>query len=302
MAGYAAAKKAAQSRGIKTTQVEARRAPLISVGLAVKAVLLIVVVGGLSWGVFTLFKPKPPRYLQFPATGQESARQFLTHISAGEDKEYDQAYGLIADAVRDPQMNDEIGHYRQMFHNMNRYLSNEFGANWIQNTQVAADPADPNVMIARVSLETLHIRVANQTPPDRKGAGPHYGILSIDEFNINDSSKMLQTSGLEGGLRMLGADGAIPQLDLIRGASGEPNNETPMQKKLRLLPVVGDPRTVSWKAIVQLWKIRTDPVVRARLEAIMNDGRYDPVIQKKAEEVLKEKTTEEDRVAAGVRE
>ncbi len=303
MPGYAAAKKAAQQRGIKTTSVETRRAPLVSTGTIIKAAILLLVLGGIAFAAYELLKPKPPRYLKFPATAENSSMQFLTHISKGEDKDYDQAYGMIADSVRNPKADDEIGDYRQVFHIMNLYLRNEFGNDWITKTQVAADPADPNLIIAHVSLETLHIRVANQTPTEhQKDWGSHYAILGIDEFDIADAAKFKSNEGLFGAMRMLGAGGSVGQLKEILGSSGEPNNEPLMQKKLRLLPVVENPHIATWKSVVLLWNARKDPVVRARLEQITTDARYDPEIQRKADEVLKDKTSEEDRIAAGVRE
>jgi hypothetical protein len=303
MAGYAAAKKAAQQRGIKTTSVEERRAPLVSAGTIVKAVLLVALLGGIAWLGLHFFGPKPPRYVKFPKTAEASVQEFLTHISKGEDKDYDQAYGLVADSARNPNANDDIGDYRQIFHIMNLYLTHEFGKDWITKTQLAADPADPSTIVAHVDLETLHVRTADQTPPAQVAKlGSHFGILGIDEFNVADAAGFKQTKGIEGILRMYGAEGSIRDLEVIRGASGEPNNETPMQKKLRLLPIVEDPRTVTWKSVVLFWRIRTDPVVRARMTQILNDGRYDPEIQRKADDLLKDKTSEEERVAAGVRE
>jgi hypothetical protein len=209
---------------------------------------------------------------------------------------------MIPDSARDPKANDEKGQYRQIFHIMNLYLSGEFGSNWIAQTQFAPDPANPNVIVAHVALETLHIQLADQTPAGKKESGPHFGVLGVDEFNVDDAGKFQQLKAIEGVVGGMAGQGAVANLELIRGASGSPRNETPMQKKVRLMPIVGNPHEATWKAVVNLWPIRTDPVVRNRLQLIVADGRYDVGVQEKANGVLKEKLNEEDFVAAGVQE
>ncbi len=301
MAGYAAAKKAALTRGIKTTAVE-RKASSLPVGSIVKAVILLLVVGGIAYGGYLLFKPKPPRYLQYPAAAQDSARKFMTYISAGTDLQYDQAYAMIPDSVRDPRADDERGQYHQIFHIMYLYLSGEFGDNWIAKTDVAPDPADPDVVIVHVGLETLHVRVADQTPADKKAIGPHFGVLGVDEFDVAEAGKFQQRKAIEGVVGGMAGQGAVNNLEKVLNSGGAPRNETPMQKKVRLLPVVGNPHEVSGQAVLNLWPIRKDPVVRNRLEQVVSDGRYDSQIQDVANEVLKDKVTEEELIAAGVPE
>jgi len=161
MAAFAAAKRAAQQRGIKEVEVEKPRFRInVSPGVVSLGVFLAILVVG---GVY-LFRPKPPRYLAFPGTANDAAQALLTHINGGTDPEYLKAYDLIADSARDPKASDEKGDYTQVFHVMNKYLSAEFGNDWITQTKFAADPADPNVVVAKVAMETLRIHVQQQTP------------------------------------------------------------------------------------------------------------------------------------------
>ena len=118
-------------------------------------------------------------------------QQFFTHIAAGTDDEYNKAYALIAPSMRNPKADDEAGDYRQLFNSVNKYLTGEFGDNWDQTAKYAPDPANPDLMIATVGLETLHVPVAQQTPPEIMGgneANAHYAIIGIQEFNIQEAS------------------------------------------------------------------------------------------------------------------
>jgi hypothetical protein len=93
--------------------------------------------------------------------------------------------------------------------------------------------------------------------------------------------------------------GAIDNLQTIIGAR-ESQRLTPMQRKVKLLPIVRDPRTTTRQVIIRLWPVRQDPVVRARLEAIGNDDRYAPVMKQTAKAVLTETVPEEELIAVGV--
>ena len=163
------------------------------------------------------------------------------------------------------------------------------------------DPADPATIEAHIGPETLHIHASLQTPPALlTDANHNYAILAVNEFDINDASKFQQAEGTKGAMRMLGAGGAIPGLDSIIAAGGSPRHETTMQRKLRILPNLRDPRAISRRTILQSWPIRTDPVIRARLNQITTDGRYAPDVQQTATQILQATVPEEDLAAAGI--
>jgi hypothetical protein len=61
-----------------------------------------------------------------------------------------------------------------------------------------------------------------------------------------------------------------------------------------------NPRTATWKSIIQMYPLRDDPVVKNRLALIAEDERYDPAVREKAKAVLADRVPEEDFVAAGV--
>jgi len=303
MDAFAAAKRAAQQRGLRAAEAPVDRGPSpLAILWQPKLFLLIIVVALAGWGIYTVTRPKPPRWATFPTTGIDSAKLFLTRISAGDDDSYNQAYALIADSVRDPKDSEERGNYRQIFHNMNLYLSGEFDPGWIAKTQFEADPADPNLIIAHVDKETLHIRTAAQSDPKWPELGSRYEVLGISEFDVRDAAAFRQMAGIEAIIRSSAGQGAVDNIDMIRGTGGAPRHETPMQKKVRLLPIVRNPHSVSWKAVVGLWPVRQDPVVRNRLEQIAGDDRYDNESRARAGDLLKGKIEEEYLVAAGVEE
>ena len=300
MAAYAAAKKAAQQRGIKGTAVERREIPAWrSPGNIVKMVCLLAFLGGIGWLGYHFFGPKPPRYLKFPGTAQEAATQFLTNISGG-DATYDQAYFLVADAARSTKADDDRGDYVQMFHILNTYLSAEFGPDWMTQTVVAPDPADPNLLIAKVSAETLHVHTAQQTPPDQmQKQGSHFGILRVDELDLDYVADLRRDAFVHDALNFAGK-GAASDWDSILGATAANRRLPPFIKKIIILQSLRNPRSANWKSVVQANPYRTDPVFQARMRAIVADERYDVSVRNTAKEVLDDRVTEEEKDAVGV--
>ncbi len=304
MSAFAAAKKAAQQRGFKTTAVETAETPAwrdpANLGRAVKIVCLLAFVGGIGWLGYHFFGPKPARYLQFPATAQAAATEFMTHIAGG-DATYDKAYFLVADTVRDTKASDERGDYVQVFHLLNRYLAAEFGADWITWTQCVPDPANPDVIVATVALETLHIRTAQQTPADKmQSQGAHYGILGIDEFDVQYAADMRQNALIRDILNGVAGSGAESNWDAVFGANAANRHLPKFMTKMIVLQSLRNPRSANWKAVIQTDPLRTDPVIQARLKAILTDERYDKDVRNAAKEVLDDKVTDEERIAVGI--
>jgi hypothetical protein len=301
MAAYAAAKKAAQQRGIKSTAVETNETPAWRNPVTlIKTVILLALLAGVGGLGYHFFGPKPPRYLPFPATAQDATREFLTRLCAG-DAAHDGAYALIADAARNPRADDIRGDFLQVFHNLNDYLTAEFGNQWITQTKLAPDPADPNLIVAKVALETLHIRTAQQTPPDKmQQYGPHYGILGIDEIDVSWAADLRQMGAITGIVGGIAGRGAVNNLNIIIGAS-EGNRHLPkFLKKMELLQILRNHWTATWKSVVHTCPFRDDPVVQARLTDIKNNDQYEPQVRDYARKVLEDKVAEEDKIAAGL--
>ena len=303
MQAFAAAKEAARQRGMKGTKVVAERSLGQMIGTGAKYAFLILLVGAVAAGGWWLFKPRPPRYLKFAATGQAAVTEFMTDISGGGDPQLDAAYGLLADSVRDPKENDH-GDYLQIYDELNNYLAGEFGSDWITRLKVTADPADPNLFAAHIGPETLHVRVAQQTPADKmKEQGEHYGIMQIEEFSVTLAADFRQMEGIKGVLRAYpgAGNGAVEMLDKVLGASGAaPHNAPMIVKKVRLLAVIRNPREVSSQAILLTYPLRNDPVVKARLAQIAGDERYDTPERQRAKEVYDDKVPEEELISVGL--
>lgn len=301
MDGYEAAKRAAQSRGFTGTKIQVSRADIIRRAVRITTWLLVIAaVGYGGYSIYAWLHP-PPRYLQYPNTAEGTVREFLNLVSNGDDKSLDRAYFLVADSVRDPKASDDRGDYRQIFDVMHNYLASEFGDDWLAGARYAPDPADPNTFVLHVSMETLHIRVAQQTPADKeKEQGPHYGFLGVDEFNVNDGPDYRKMAGIEGVLRGVAGQGAVDMLNSVLASGANKWRGPPMVKKVGLLAVLRNPHNINWKDVIQTYPLRNDPVMRARLTRVTADDRYDQVIRDKAKEVLDDKVTEEDRIAAGL--
>ena len=301
MAAFAAAKQAAQKRGFRGTAVESNETPAWrSAGAIIKVLLLVTFLGGVGWAGFHFFGPKPPRYAQFPATATDAAKEFMTRVSGG-DNMHHSAYALIADSARSKQASDDEGDYLQVFHTVNDYLAAEFGSDWISQATFAPDPADPNVIITKVAIETLHIRTRQQTPPDQmQKYGPRVGIIGIDEVDVNYASDLRQIAVIGDFIGGVAGQSAKNNLDSVLGASAANRHQPPFIKKMSLLAVLRNPHATNWRVVIQTDPLRTDPVIRARLSMILTDERYELNVHNAAKEVLDDKVTEEERISVGL--
>jgi hypothetical protein len=300
MRAFAAAKLAARRKGVGATQVESTGsgAPFyknflrpIVIFPALIAILL----------VYYLTRPAAPAaWTKLPKTQLDAAREILTDISKG-DPGYYKAYDLIAPSAKNPDNRDDVGRYRQLFHVMNTYLSTEFGSDWIDTITLQADKNNGDLIEAHIGPETLHLRAVLQTPADKlNDNNHHYAIEGFDEFDIHDAAAMQQMAAITGILGGVAGPGAVNNLQTIIGAAGGNQRESPMVRKLRILPNLRNPRTAVRRTVLQAWPIRRDPVIRARLQSIVDDQRYQPDVIQTAQQVLQENVPEEDLIAAGV--
>jgi hypothetical protein len=299
MDAFAAAKQAARKKGLQTTKVQEAGTPVwrrpIVIGVLLGLLLLAFIIAKFSGA------GGPPPWTQYPSTKEEVVKQLFTDIAVGDDPGYDKAYALIAPSARNPEDSDEKGHYRQLDHEVYRYLSGEFGADWLSTLQIEQDPTNSDMMIAHVGLETLHVPVVLETPADKlNDNNHHYAITGIQEFDISEAAGFQQTAGVMAVLGAEAGQGAVRNLTAVIGAAGASHHESPMQTKLRLLPILRDPRMLSKYEIYQTWPIRKDPVVRHRLDAIVEDDRYPPELKEVAKEVLNDSVTDEELIAAHV--
>ena len=287
MDGFLAAKNAAKRRGFSGTQVENNGPPFFLRGGFIAKVLFLLAIAAIV-GYF--FLPKPPRYMAFPGSPTATAQQFLQDISGGDDKGFNQAYALVPDSVRNPKSSDEHGDYVQIYDEMDKYFSDEFGPDWLTQTKLDADPNDPDIIVAHVALETIHIHTADQVPPDKKSQqGSHFGVTGIDEFSIAWAGDFQQMEGIMGSLHMLtGSDSAGRMLQGVLGAANN-RHAPPMVKKIGILQVLRDPHYINYKDVVQAYPFRTDPVMQNRLELVTKDDRYDQQVRDVAQQVLDDK-------------
>jgi hypothetical protein len=299
MAAFAAAKKAAQKRGIKGTEVEIRGNPVWRNPAVIKFVMLLLFVGGIAYLGIHFFGPKPPRYVQFKPTAEEAVHDFLTLVNAGDEAHF-RAYNLVADSAHSG-LDDPGGAFRQVFHNVNNYLSAELLQDWMSKTQLAVDPKDPDIIIAKIDIETLHIRTVQVTPPDKlEKYGPHYGIVGIEEVSVYDAAALQQMAIINDFVGGIAGRAASDNLNSVLGAGASNRHLPPFIKKMDLLSVLRNPRAANWRVVVQTDPMRTDPVIQARLNLILTDERYDVSIRNVAKEVLDDKVTEEEKIAVGL--
>ena len=172
---------------------------------------------------------------------------------------------------------------------------------WLTHTKLAHDPADPAIIVVTVGPETLRIHTAQQTPKEKIAEqGPHFGITSIDNFDIADAADMQQIAGIEGFIGGVAGQGAVDNLEKVFGAFAANRRQPPMIKKIGLLSVNRDPRTASARSILHTHPFRNDPVVRNRLDMITKDQRYDNAVRERARMVLDDNVPLEELISVGL--
>lgn len=306
MEALAAAKAHAARRGIRRTATEtATDAPegltirKLATRAAIAVVLLVAVVVG--WTLIAGEDPRP--WLAYPTDGEQLVSTFMAHVAAG-DK--DQAYTLVSTPRKNPDDREDADRWGFLFQDINEYLAGEFGSGW--NTKMSVRPSDPaaggadTLYVVTVGTETLHVEVEPQLPPSGKGPTPaHQGVVAIREFPMEDSGVNV-TRGAQSILRnVYGADGSAEQVGALGGIFSGRANESAMQTKRRVLPLVRNPRSTGLKhAMLHLWPVRQDPTVRARLTSITTDARYAPELQKLAQDIMDSNVPEEELIAARV--
>ena len=170
-----------------------------------------------------------------------------------------------------------------------------------RSNKFAPDPDDPKKIIATIALETLHIRTAQQTPPDKmQQNGPHFGILGIEEVDVSYAGDLAQMAVIRDLIRAGAGQGALNNLDTIIGANEANRHKPRFIKKMELLQVLRNPRATTGRSVLQAYALRDDPVIKARLKAIVGDERYDPPPREKATEVLADKVDEAELIGIGL--
>ena len=214
-----------------------------SPGIITGAVLLLVIAGFITW---RLTRPAPPpAWTRYPTTQDDLVTQMFTNIAVGDDPGYDKAYALLAPSAHDRENKDELGQYRQLYHEIFKYLNN-FDTNWAAGMKIEHDPTSESTMLVHVGPETLHVNTQLVTPPDIvNDTNKHYGTVQIAEFNVGDASDMGSTEARKAIIGSVAGQGALNNLNTILGASGGRAHETPMQLKLRTIPLLHDPRHVN---------------------------------------------------------
>ncbi|MGN6368899.1 MAG: hypothetical protein ACTHN5_11625 [Phycisphaerae bacterium] len=261
------------------------------------ALLLLAIAGFFTW---RLTRPTPPpAWTRFPTSRQDLAEQLFKDIAVGDDPGYDKAYALLAPSAHHADDSDELGHYRQLFHEIYKYLNN-FDPQWPADMKIEHDPTNDSTMLVHVGPETLHVGTKLETPPDKvNDSNKHYATTGIAEYDVSDAANMSATEAQKAVIRSVAGQGAINNIEAISGAGGHAH-ETPMETKMRLIPLLLNPRQVNNYEIYHCWPLRQDPAIRWALERITTDGRYANDAQSIAKEVLDNRVSEEELIAAGV--
>ena len=307
MADYRRAMAAAGKRGHTAVKIE--RAPRTGMALpnlkpffAIAVALLVI--GGIYYLLSITVLAKAQPWLAYPTAEEAAVRGYFAFIGTDQKPQHLKAYALVSQLQKDPKNDNESGNYLQFYHDIHRYFAAEFGDDWAAQLTLSATPGKAHDFAVQVgpaeAHETIHVQLADQSPA---GQPPRWGIAGIDELDIDSPTRMKSREGTYGAMRMLGAGGAVGALKGIAGTFGNFQHETPMETKMRLFPLVKDPRAAQIDfSVMQLWKVRNDPYARYRLGQIAGDGRYGDITRARAKAVLDGTLSEEDRIAAHVEE
>lgn len=270
--------------------------------LAIGAVSLALLVGA-GWVIFGRDN-SVARWKSYPTSKEEAVRQLFEHIATDDNGKFDDAYRALIDLEikQNVDTDQQRGVFRQVFHEVDKYLKGEFGSDWITKMNVRESAANPDAVEVRVERERLNVLVRNQVPAGKTGETPRWGVVDIAEFPRAEGGALQQSAAVGGMLRGVAGEGAERNLNAITAAGANMARETKMQTKRRVLPILRDPSSPAIKRVIlQSWVVRNDPVIRYRLEQIVADEvRYNPELRATAKAVLTGSVPEEDLVAAGV--
>lgn len=306
MADLWAARRKAESLGRGKVKVsEAREIDWRSLAKAggIAAGVLVVMLG-MYFGVKYMGGAYDKPWLRYPTDPEQLVKEFMGYIETDKDKSFDKAYGLMSMSVRHDQESGERGRYRQLYHEVYKYLTEEFGPGWGATMSLVAEPGGGGGTLfyrVEVGAETLHVAVEPQGP--EKGPAPspaRYGVMQIAEFPIEEAAEAQQMAGIGGVVGGIAGQAAKDNLQNVIGGLSS-RRLTPMQTKRQYLPLVRK-ANVPRMVVLHLWPVRNDPVVRARLESMVKDQRYAPDVQKTAQEILNGTVPLEDLIAGHVPE
>jgi hypothetical protein len=301
MDAFEAARRAAEAKGFKGTRVEDDRPPIYRRPGPIAAILLLLLIGvGVAY--YGTRPIPPPAWTFYPRSREAAAREIMELIASGNDEQYSRAYARLDPTVRNPEDREERGQYRQIFHVIHQYSTGEFGDNWIATAKFAQDPANPEIVTVKVGAETLKVQTGLVTPPDAmdRGQPEHFAVRGIDDFGIAYAPGFQTTAARTNLIDAVVGPGSAQDLRTILGATRQNRHETPMQTKVRMLPILRNPRETNYRTVLQTYPVREDPVMRARLEMIRDDTRYDNQVREGAEQVLKKNVPEGALEGAGV--
>lgn len=247
---------------------------------------------------------KKPAWMNYPLGKDLAVSHFMNDIAGGQSEDLDHAYKLMAPDVIHPKNPDDEAAWQQLYVEINKYLTGEFGNDWPEHMTINPSEDDSDLMDVHVDVETLHVRVQLQTPTaSLTGANGRYAIVGVNEFDISEARAFQAREAQMGVIRGIAGDQAVKNLqNIIAGAGngGRNQHESRMQTKMRLLPNLRDPRSVYAQTVLQTWVVRKDPVIRRRLTMITQDGRYTPQVQQYAKQVLDNRVDEADLDAVSV--
>jgi hypothetical protein len=247
---------------------------------------------------------KKPAWMNYPLGKEHAINTFMIDVANGQPADLDNAYKLMAPTVIHPNNADDQAAWEQLYVEINKYLTGEFGADWPSHMTVNPSPDDSDLMEVHVDVETLHVRLALQTPTSAlTGSNARYAIVGVNEFDISSAQAFQAREAQMGVIRGIAGAGAVKNLQGIiaaAGNGGRNQHETRMQTKLRILPNLRDPRSVYPQTVLQAWVVRKDPVIRRRLTMITQDDRYTSQVQQYAKEVLDNRVHEVDLDAVSV--
>jgi hypothetical protein len=254
----------------------------------------------------SLFTPAEP-WTFLPTDPEAAVTKYIKLVGNDGDANnasHKAAYALIASNNKNPNSETEPDRFLQYHHEVYTYFAELTGDKfWHDHATISLDPKRPDAYEIKIGPEIVHIAVVDEAPEKARNAGKHhFAVTPILEIDPNSEArrKAGQREASFGIVRGVAGEAGVESIKAI-AALGAPPRESPMDKKMRLLPRLTNPRAPDLdRDIISLWPIRTDPAVIYRLGQLITDDRYSETTRDRARKVLNGTLDEETRAAVGV--
>jgi hypothetical protein len=231
-------------------------------------------------------------------------KTYVSLVGTDTNADFNRAYDLIAPEFKHAQNDSDRDVYLNFHHQVWRYLKEiTLDETWAASATIVPGAAGDKFEVM-VGPERLTVQVVDMSPKELQDKGEHHWAVSHFLEPDPYADYFYKASQLEGTKALGGLSGAGPGLGKILDeitAMGSAARMSLWEAKITRLPLLNRPKGEGIDFhIIDLWRFRTDPVVRFMLERVVSGDDYKPSSKERAKAVLDGTLSEEERAVRGL--